>query len=385
MSRAGRKSRRSSCARSPRADAEPPALSIRRCRPHFCGRHAVDLQRQRIKERRIAMHERISSRPLQLGTRIAAAALACLGFGVLGAVPASAANQGQSRKVTMQDICGQCTPEKFTQCGDFLEGPAFDHDGNLWMVSIESGEIQKVSPNGHCVTATNTHGQPQGLKFAKDGRLFGVDRKRGVFWIDTATGKVHDYMRYFQNENFHGPNDLIIDKDGGIYFTDPWGTSVLNSRGSVYYISPEPEKRITRIANNLAFPNGIALSPDQKTLYINDFDNQRVIATPLISPGELNIGFAHVFGGTLAGGWGPDGEAVDANGNLYVAHYGAGEVVVIDPDGFMVGSIALPNDAGNQTTNVAFHNGYLYITEAGQNVVWRVKTNIPGAKLAGDQ
>jgi gluconolactonase len=274
---------------------------------------------------------------------------------------------------------------KFTQCGDFLEGPAFDKNGNLWMVSIESGEIQEVSPNGTCKTVTNTHGQPQGLKFSKDGRLFGVDRKRGVFWLDTRTGKVHDYMRYYNNENFHGPNDLIFDKTGGIYFTDPWGTSPLNPRGGVYYVSPEPEKKITRIANNLAFPNGIALSPDEKTLYINDFNNQRVLAVPIISPGVINAGFAHVFGGTLAGGWGTDGEAVDSHGNLYVAHYGAGEVVVIDPDGFMIGTIPLPASAGNQTTNVAFHGGYLYITEAGQNVVWRVKTEIAGGKLYGDR
>jgi gluconolactonase len=330
------------------------------------------------------MREKIGSKPVDLGSGLAAAALLCLGWGLLGSGPSYAANQGQSRTVTMQDVCGQCMPEKFTQCGNFLEGPAFDHAGDLWMVSINSGEIQKVTPNGQCTTVTNTHGQPQGLKFSKDGRLFGVDRKRGVFWIDTSTGTVHDYMRYFQNENFHGPNDLIIDKEGGIYFTDPWGTSPLNPRGGVYYVSPEPEKNITRIADNLAFPNGICLSPDEKTLYINDFDNQRVLAVPLVSPGMLNVGFAHVFGGTLAGGWGPDGEAVDQNGNLYVAHYGAGEVVVMDPDGFVVGSIALPSGAGNQTTNVAFHGGYLYITEAGQNIVWRVKTNIPGAKLVGD-
>jgi gluconolactonase len=88
-----------------------------------------------------------------------------------------------------------------------------------------------------------------------------------------------------------------------------------------------------------------------------------------------------VFGGTLAGGWGPDGDAVDSKGNLYIAHYGAGEVVVIDPNGFMIGTIALPSSAGNQTTNLAFHGGYLYITEAGKNEVWRVKVNNPGGML----
>jgi sugar lactone lactonase YvrE len=75
---------------------------------------------------------------------------------------------------------------------------------------------------------------------------------------------------------------------------------------------------------------------------------------------------------------------VDSKGNLYVAHFGAGEVVVIDPIGFIVGVIPLPPGAGYLTTNVAFRDGYLYITEAEQNIVWRVKTKISGAALYGD-
>lgn len=303
---------------------------------------------------------------------------------MFGAGAAMAAPQGQSRTVTMQDICGDCKVEKFAQCGNFLEGPAFDKEGNLWMVSIASGAIEKVTPAGVCTTVTNTGGEPQGLKFHKDGRLFGVDRKRGVFTIDTKTGKVSDYVRYFQNENFRGPNDLIFDKDGGIYFTDPWGSSMLNARGGLYYVSPEPEKQITRLADNLHFPNGITLSPDEKTLYVADFAAQLVLAVPIESPGVLNVGFAHVAA-YLSGGWGTDGMATDANGNVYVAHYLAGEVVVLDSGGFLVGTIPLPPGSGMQTTNVAFNGGYLYITEAGKNEVWRVKAKIKGATLFADR
>jgi gluconolactonase len=285
--------------------------------------------------------------------------------------------QGLSRTVSLQDLCGDCTPEKFVQCGDFLEGPAFDDKGNLWMVSINSGNIEKVTPDGKCSTATKTGGQPQGLKF-HDGKLYGVDRKVGVFTIDPATGKVSEYMQYFNNENFHGPNDLIIDQVGGIYFTDPWGSSVLHPTGAVYYISPD--KKIWRIAENLHFPNGICLSPDDKTLYIGDFNAQQVIAVPIISPGMIDVGFAHVAA-HLSGGWGTDGMAVDAKGDIYIAHYMGGEVVVLDPSGFIVGSIPLPQGAGQQTTNLAFHEGYLYITEAGKNEVWRVKMKVEGATL----
>ena len=171
-------------------------------------------------------------------------------------------------ETTMAEICGACQAEVFAKGGKFLEGPAFDTAGNLWVVSIQSGAVSQITPDGKWTDVFNTGGQPQGLKFHRDGRLFGVDRKRGVFSYDPKTQKLSDYALYFQNENFHGPNDLIFDRQGGLYFTDPWGTSMANLRGAVYYVSPEG--KISRLIDNMAFPNGIALSPDEKTLYIGE-------------------------------------------------------------------------------------------------------------------
>jgi sugar lactone lactonase YvrE len=130
----------------------------------------------------------------------------------------------------------------------------------------------------------------------------------------------------------------------------------------------------------MAYPNGIALSPDNRTLYIDEFMAQRVIAIPVGAPGHLNLGFAHVAA-HLSGGWGPDSMAVDAQGNVYSAHWGAREVVVLDSDDFIVGTIDLPADAGPMTNNVAFNQGYLYITEGRKSEIWRVKMNVEGAKL----
>ena len=59
--------------------------------------------------------------------------------------------------------------------------------------------------------------------------------EKEVFSYEPKTQKLSDYALYFQNENFHGPNDLIFDRQGGLYFTDPWGTSMANLRGVVYY------------------------------------------------------------------------------------------------------------------------------------------------------
>ncbi len=289
----------------------------------------------------------------------------------------SPAPQGISRTVTMQQLCGACKVEKFATCGKSIEGPAFDDQGNLFIVNMAEGAIEKITPDAKCSQFASTGGVPQGLKF-HDGMLYGVDRKRGVITVDLKTGDVKDLLPNFYGENFIGLNDLIVDQVGGIYFTDAWGSSVLNPRGAVYYLSPDHQ--VTRLINNMAYPNGIALSPDNRTLYVDEFMAQRVIAIPVAAPGHLNIGFAHVVA-YLSGGWGPDSMAVDAHGNVYSAHWGAREVVVFDSDDFIVGTIDFPQDAGPMTNNVAFNHGYLYITEGRKAEIWRVKMNVEGAKL----
>ena len=299
--------------------------------------------------------------------------------------PVLAADIVVKKKLTIDDIVDGKI-EKFTQGGKFLEGPIMDKQGNLWVVSIATGWISKITPDGKWTDVFHSGGQPQGLEWGKDGKLYGTDRKRGVFVYDPKTKKVSDYCLYFQNENFHGPNDLIFDHEGGLYFTDPWGTSPANPRGGVYYVSPGG-KEVRRLMNNLHFPNGIALSPDDKTLYVADCMENRVLTALVESPGVINIGFVHVST-YLNAGWGPDGLCVDEEGNLYQSQYGAGRVVVISPEGFIIGNIDLPVGEGAQTTNCCFGVGKdantLYITEAGDNVIWKIKLKKKGMKLWRD-
>lgn len=317
-------------------------------------------------------------------TAFFAAITTMLAFGLMS-IPVLAADITVLKKQTINDIVAGPV-EKFVQGGKFLEGPIMDKQGNLWVVSIASGWISKITPDGKWTDVFHSGGQPQGLEWGKDGKLYGTDRKRGVFVWDPKTGKVSDYCRYFQNENFHGPNDLIFDHEGGLYFTDPWGTSPANPRGGLYYVSPGG-KEVRRLLNNLHFPNGVCLSPDDKNLYIGDCTANVVLTSPVESPGVINIGFTRVST-FLGGGWGPDGCCVDEEGNLYQSQYGAGRVVVIDPNGFIIGSIDLPVGEGAQTTNCCFGVGEdantLYITEAGDNVIWKVKLKKKGLKLWRD-
>lgn len=287
------------------------------------------------------------------------------------------------RILGLQQICDDCTVEKFTsECPGRLEGPNFDAQGNLWMVGISPGDIYRVTPDGHCATVAHTPA-PVGLRIHKDGRIFGVDHERGLFSIDPSTLTVTYLTNQYNRQTFHGLDDLIFDKTGGLYMTDAYGSSALEPIGQLFYRSSEGE--ISRlIAGNLAFPNGVVLSPDEKTLYVDDWGTNRILAMPVVSPGHINLESAYVFA-YLNGGHGPDRMTADARGNIYAAHYAAGEVVIFDPRGNYFGAIRLPEGAGYMTTNVALHGGYLYITEADQHTVWRAKTKVPARPNFADQ
>ena len=286
------------------------------------------------------------------------------------------------RILGLEKICGDGVVEKFTsECPGILEAPNFDKEGNLWLISARGpGAILRVTPDGHCSIVAKVPDGTVGLRFHKDGRLFGADHYRGLFWFDTKTHEVHHVTSGYAPGNFHGIDDLFFDSTGGLYITDAFGSSVLNPVGQLFYMAPTGELR-RLIHQGLAFPNGVVLSPDEKRLYIDDWGTNRILAVPVTSPGVVNIDRAYVFA-YLNGGHGPDSMTADAEGNIYAAHFGAGEVVVFDPNGFYYGGIQLPT--GLYPTNVAFHGGYLYITEVEHHTIWRVKTKIPGMKLFGD-
>jgi gluconolactonase len=271
--------------------------------------------------------------------------------------------------------------EHVAQGGRFLEGPAFDREGTLWVVEIESGYVSRVEGKKiERVFQAAPESQPQSLAFHKDGRMFVIDRKLGIFQYDPKTKKISDLVRYFHNQNFKGPNDLVFDEEGNLWFTDPWGTHPQDPTGSVYFIETDGGyKKIHRMINNMAFPNGITLSPDGKWLYIAETRYNRLWRVLL---DKKEGGFSAVLGSTyFLSGNGPDGMAVDEKGLIYVAHYNSGGVYVVSPSGEILEFIKVPS--GRCTTNVAFNPGtkWLYITEACENNVWRVEVDNQGWKL----
>ncbi len=279
-------------------------------------------------------------------------------------------------------ICGGCVVEKFAKCEGrhFLEGPAFDRQGHLWVTGLQTGAVLRVTPEGQCSAVAKPGSAINGSKFDAKGRLILTDVEKGLLRFDIATGTTRVLRGKNGREMFRGLNDSVIDKTGGIYFTESWGSNVLKRDGRVFYLPADDiesgSRDLVLVADGIAFPNGVALSPDEKDLFVGEYAQNQILKMPLSAPGVVGAhAVPHVFA-RLTGGTGPDGMAVDTAGNLYAAHFRAGEVVVIDRNGFHYGSIKLPTGAGLGTTNIAFHNGYLYITEAFEDEIWRVRTTV---------
>jgi len=270
-------------------------------------------------------------------------------------------------------VCEDCAVELFASCGEgnFLEGPNFDAQGTLWVVGLNSGEVLNVDAEGTCTVAGRSGGFPGGARLDAQGKLIITDRI-GLLSYDTATNQVETLASRYGNENMRGLNDSVIDSKGGIYFTEPYGSSAINKTGRVFYMAPDRQS-IRLIGDTFAFPNGVMLSPDEASLYVAEYAENRILSLPLTpAGGELRPnGTPYVFA-YMESGIGPDGMVVDTKGNLYVAHFRAAQVVIYTPGGKELGTIAMPEDAGVGTTNLALHDGYLYITEALRNQIWRV-------------
>lgn len=264
--------------------------------------------------------------------------------------------------------------EKVATGSGFMEGINFDRNGQIWMVSPSTGEIMKVEGDKASIVGEQ-YKFPVGAKFHKDGRLFITDGTGELYAYNTKTGERTTIVNSYNGSPLKGLNDLVFDDVGGLYFTEPFGSSATNPIGRVFYLPPNSTEAQV-FQEGIAYPNGIAISADGQRVYISEFAANRIISVPSKNAKdqqEMAFAFAQ-----FEGGIGPDGLAVDKEGNLYVAHFQAGEIVVVDASGFKYGTIRMPEGAGTFTTNLTFHNGYLYVTESSKNEVWRIKVKKEG-------
>lgn len=279
---------------------------------------------------------------------------------------------------------------KLFEVPNYCEGIVFDHAGNGY---ISHGEvITKFTPDGkHAVWART--GAPNGHKIQADGTHLVCDASRhAVLHLDAAGKIIGKASAECDGKPLRGPNDLTLDPKGGFYFTDPGDSDDKKVIGTIHYVDPAGKTHL--VAGKLAYPNGIVLRPDGKTLLVAESKRNRILAYAVESPGK--VGPLQVFAElpTKAGEQidnQPDGMCLDADGNLYVAHYGMKQVQVLDPAGKLIRRYP----GGNLTTsNVGFGGpklDQLYITgglgkESGAGGLFRIALpGVHGLKILPDK
>jgi gluconolactonase len=256
----------------------------------------------------------------------------------------------------------------------FLEGPSFDRAGNLYLVDIPYGRILRVSPQAEWSVVAEYDGWPNGLKIHKDGRIFIADHRRGIMLLDAGKGEVTPVLEHVRREGFKGTNDLAFASNGDLYFTDQGQTGLQDASGRVFRL--RQDGNIDCLMENIPSPNGLVLSPDEKTLFVAVTRANQIWRLPLHPDGTTSKVGAFI---TLSGGGGPDGMAIDEDGGLAVAHVGLGSVWLFNHLGEPQHRIV--SCEGLSTTNIAFGGAggkSLFITESDSATVLQADLPVKG-------
>jgi gluconolactonase len=257
----------------------------------------------------------------------------------------------------------------------FFEGPAADADGNVFFSDIPGNRMLKMSPEGTVSVFRGDSGRSNGNAFDGEGRLItcegyglGLGGRRRIVRTDMTTGKMTVLTERYEGKRYNSPNDVCVDEQGRIWFTDPrYGdrSGMEMEHEGVYRL--DPDGSVTRVLTqpDVQKPNGIAIAPDGKTLYIADSNdvtggNRKIFAFDVSEQGMLSKQRT-VF--DFLQGRGGDGIRTDMQGNLWVAAgirnpRPPGEttdvpqgVYVISPKGKLLGRIPIPED---YVANLAF-------------------------------
>lgn len=294
----------------------------------------------------------------------------------------------------------------------FPEGPVILDDGAYLAVDIEGGRVVRITDGQVSVVAT-PGGGPNGLAMANattvivannggflwtsvDGVSIPIDRATHTNeppgflggWmesIDLASGVVTRLYEAYEGRALRGPNDLVFDAVGGLWFTDHGkGRHESVDRGGLYYVPPGNDA-LRQVAFPLLGPNGVGLSPDGGTVYVAETHTGRLWAWDLSAPGEVrpsagSLAVRHGGRCVAATPFSFDSLAVEEDGRIAIGALGDG-IVVITPDGAEVDVHPIPGDV---TTNIAFggidmKTAIITLSRSGR--LGRCQWTRPGLKL----
>ncbi|HEY7363825.1 MAG TPA: SMP-30/gluconolactonase/LRE family protein, partial [Methylomirabilota bacterium] len=263
----------------------------------------------------------------------------------------------------------------------FLEGPAFDRAGNLYVVDIPFGRVFRISTQGAWELVVQYDGWPNGLKLRKDGYFFIADYRRGLMMLDLRTGEAEPMLETAYSEGFKGLNDLHFASNGDLYFTDQGQTGITDPTGRVFRL--RANGRLDKLASNVPSPNGITLNTKDSQVYVAVTRAQQIWRLPLMADGQPSkTGVAIQLSGGHAG---PDGIEMDAEDGLIVCHLGVG-VWRFDANGLPT---HLVHAEGHRLlTNIAFggpDRKTLYITDSLNGEILTARMPVAGKVLYGLQ
>jgi len=251
-----------------------------------------------------------------------------------------------------------------------IEGPACDRDGNIYCVSFRKKQnIARVTPDGRAEVFVELPEKSagNGIRFDRDGMMFVADYPaHNVLRIDTKTKAITVFAH---NDRMNQPNDLAIAPDGTLYASDPnWK----NNTGQLWRITRDGKTH--READDMGTSNGIEVSPDGKTLYVNESVQRNVWAFDIAKDGSLK----HKRLLKKFDDHGFDGMRCDVDGNLYITRHGKGTVVKLSPTGEVLREIDV---LGPHPTNICFggkDGRTAYVTEAKVMRLVQFRVDRPG-------
>jgi len=296
--------------------------------------------------------------------------------------------------------------ELVTEGLKFPEGPIAMADGSVVLVEIQRQTLTRVLPDGRQEVIAELGGGPNGAAVGPDGAVY-VCNNGGFGWaeaggltlphgvaadyksgsiqrVDLATGAVSTVYDSCDGRPLRGPNDIVFDRSGGFWFTD-LGKSDGDTMhiGHLLYARPDGSM-IRRAREGMVTPNGVGLSPDEKTVWVAETHTSRVWAFDIVGPGEIsapaNLFSAGKVLGPLPGYQLLDSLAVEAGGKVCCATLVTGAVTAFDPDG----GIEQHKFPDPMITNICFGGADMrdaWVTASGTGKLYKCRWPRPGLKL----
>jgi len=314
---------------------------------------------------------------------------------------------------------------------EYPEGPVACSDGSVLLVEVKGGRLTRVEPGGEKTTVATVGKSPNGAAFGPDGKLY-VCNSGGFVWIavgplwitgpqppdydggsiqrvDLATGAVETVYTTFApfgseppaSLPLKGPDDLVFDATGGFWFTD-WGKARARDRDTtgVCYARPDGSSSREQIFP-LNAPNGIALSPDGRRLYVAETYTRRVLFWELSAPGRVarnpqTLDGSHLLTAAIPGQGILDSMKVDSEGNVWVATMlpdGAdpsvnGGLTIVSPEGevlqFLEIAVGTPTPLPSNLCFGGEDRRTIYVTCGGSGLLVKARVSVPGLALHFD-